>query len=324
MSTRLSIIIPTLNAGEYLPNLLEKLFSQTIDDKEIIVIDSMSDDDTTEIARSFGVTVKPISRREFNHGRTRNVAADDASGEYLVFLTQDALPVDDHLLENLIAPLENDGQIAASYGRQIAYEHAYPIEKFIRGFNYPEESRTKEKSDIPVLGVKTFFCSNACAAYRSDVLRALGGFRGDTIMNEDMEYFYRAVMAGYKVHYAADAQVWHSHNYTLFEQFQRYVDIGVFFSNNPDLAAYSKNETEGIRYILAAARCLMDKNEPWQLPHLLLDSLARFLGYRVGKNYRLLPVKYMRYISMNKAYWLSQGGCEKIQPQNIMRPPDRS
>ena len=54
MSTRLSIIIPTLNAGEYLPNLLEKLFSQTIDDKEIIVIDSMSDDDTTEIARSFG------------------------------------------------------------------------------------------------------------------------------------------------------------------------------------------------------------------------------------------------------------------------------
>ena len=124
-------------------------------------------------------------------------------------------------------------------------------------------------------------------------------------MNEDMEYFYRAVMAGYKVHYAADARVWHSHNYTFFEQFRRYVDIGVFFSNNRDLAAYSRNETEGIRYILAAARYLIDKNEPWQLPHLLLDSIARFLGYRAGKNYRLLPVKYMEYISMNKAYWLS-------------------
>ncbi len=321
---KLSVIIPTLNAGRYLPNLLERLSSQTVSDKEIIVIDSASDDETVEVARSFGATVKPIVRREFNHGRTRNVAADDASGEYLVFLTQDALPVDGRLLENLIAPLENDGRIAASYGRQIAYEHAYPIERFIRGFNYPEESRTKEKCDIPVLGVKTFFCSNACAAYRNDAFRTLGGFRGDTIMNEDMEYFYRAVMAGYKVHYAADARVWHSHNYTFFEQFRRYVDIGVFFSNNRDLAAYSRNETEGIRYILAAARYLIDKNEPWQLPHLLLDSIARFLGYRAGKNYRLLPVKYMRYISMNKAYWLSQGGCEKIQPQNIMRPPDRS
>jgi rhamnosyltransferase len=324
MLMKLSVIIPTLNAGRYLPNLLERLFSQTVSDKEIIVIDSASDDETAEVARSFGVTVKPISRREFNHGRTRNVAADDASGEYLVFLTQDALPVNGHLLENLIAPLENDGQIAASYGRQIAYEHAYPIEKFIRGFNYPEESRTKEKRDIPVLGVKTFFCSNACAAYRRDVFRAFGGFRGDTIMNEDMEYFYRAVMAGYKVHYAADAQVWHSHNYTLFEQFRRYVDIGVFFSNNPDLAAYSRNETEGIRYILAAARHLIDNNEPWQLPHPLLDSLARFLGYRAGKNYRLLPVKYMEYISMNKAYWLSQEGCGKIKDPEHMRHLGRS
>jgi len=304
MSMKLTVIIPTLNAGRYLSNLIERLSSQTVSEKEIIVIDSASDDDTAGIARSFGVTVKSITRREFNHGRTRNVAADEASGEYLAFLTQDALPVDGQLLENLIAPLENDGRIAASYGRQIAYEHAYLIEKFIRGFNYPEESLTKEKCDIPALGVKTFFCSNACAAYRSDVFRTLGGFRGDTIMNEDMEYFYRAVMAGYKVHYAADARVWHSHNYTFFEQFRRYVDIGVFFSNNRDLAAYSRNETEGIKYILAAARYLIEKNEPWQLPHLLLDSVARFLGYRAGKNYRLLPVKYMEYISMNKAYWL--------------------
>ena len=104
---KLTVIIPTLNAGRFLPNLLERLSSQTVSDKEIIVIDSASDDETVEVARSFGATVKPIVRREFNHGRTRNVAADDASGEYLVFLTQDALPVDGRLLENLIAPLEN-------------------------------------------------------------------------------------------------------------------------------------------------------------------------------------------------------------------------
>lgn len=298
-----TIIIPTLNTQPYLPRLMNMLQSQSITDNEIIVIDSQSEDGTRQTASSLGARVKMVKRDEFNHGRTRNVASEGASGEYLVFLTQDALPVDASLLENLVRPLEEDETIAVAYGRQIPYDHARTIERFIRGFNYPEESRTRGREDIPELGVKTFFCSNACAIYRRDVFCRLGGFRDDTIMNEDMEFVYRAVMAGYKVHYAADARVFHSHDYTLAEQFRRYVDIGVFFANNQHIASCARNEEEGMKYLREAASFLIRNRKTSELPHLLLDSAARFLGYRIGVNYRALPVGTMRRISMNRGYW---------------------
>jgi len=300
---KLSVIIPTLNAGKYLPDLLTKLFAQTIHDKEIIIIDSESDDRTIEIARSYNVRVQSVPRKEFNHGQTRNIAARDASGEFLVFLTQDALPVNNSLLENLMSPLEKDPEIAMSYGRQIAYDHSRTLEKFIRGFNYPDKSMTRGKKDIASLGVKTFFCSNACALYRKDIFWDLGGFRNDTIMNEDMDFVYRAVMSGYKVHYAADAQVLHSHDYTLLEQFRRYVDIGVFFANNKNITSSSRNENEGIRYILQASRYLIKNKELNELVYLFLDSFARFLGYRLGLHYRMFSPRTMCRISMNRNYW---------------------
>ncbi len=304
MSLKLSVIIPTLNAGKYLPVLLGRLSTQTISDKEIIIVDSASDDETAEVGRSFGASVKSIARNEFNHGRTRNMAARDASGEFLAFLTQDALPVDDLMLENLINPMERDETIAVTYGRQIAYMHSRPVERFIRSFNYPEVSNTRDTTDIEHLGVKTFFCSNACASYRNETFRRLGGFRDDTIMNEDMELVFRSVIAGHRVHYAADAQVWHSHDYTLREQFRRYVDIGVFFADNRRLARYARNESEGKKYIVQAARYLMQNKEPQELLHLFLDSVARLIGYRVGIKYKALPRSSMNYLSMNKKYWL--------------------
>jgi len=245
----ISVIIPTLNAGRYLPDQLSMLQSQKCKALEIIIIDSESTDATTKIAREAGCKVYNITRKDFNHGGTRNIAAGYAKGKYLVFLTQDALPVDTNLLHNLALPLEKDLNAAMGYGRQIAYGHARSIEKFVREFNYPPESYIKQKTDIDSLGVKTFFCSNACAIYNKQIFTELGGFREDTIMNEDMEFVFRAVMSDYKACYAADAAVWHSHDYTLSEQFKRYVDIGVFFANNPVLKSYSKNESEGLRYI---------------------------------------------------------------------------
>ena len=303
MSLKLSVIIPTLNAEEYLPDLLERLSSQTVSDKEIIIIDSESDDRTVEIASSFNVRVQSIPRKDFNHGGSRNMAARTALGDFLVFLTQDVLPVDDFLLGNLLSPLKKDSEIAMSYGRQVAYEGSRAIEKFIRGFNYPEKSRTRDKKDIENLGVKTFFCSNACALYRKETFWELGGFSDDTIMNEDMEFVYRAVVSGHRVHYAADAQVLHSHDYTLLEQFRRYVDIGVFFANNKKLSSCVRNESEGMQYILQASRYLMKSKEYKELVYLCLDSFARFLGYRLGLHHMMFSPKVMRRISMNKNYW---------------------
>ena len=299
----ISVIIPTLNAGQYLPGQLSILQSQNHKAEEIIIIDSESEDETVKLACEAGCRVIPIARKDFNHGKTRNIAAGQAKGDYLVFLTQDALPVDNNLLHNLVTPLDRDELIAMGYGRQIAYDHARSIEKFVRGFNYPSNSYMKQKSDIETLGVKTFFCSNACAVYNKQIFFDLGGFREDTIMNEDMEFVFRAVMGDYKAYYAADAAVWHSHDYTPMEQFRRYVDIGVFFANNPVLKSYSRNESEGIKYIKQAALYLMKNGEHLSLVHLFLDSLARFVGYRVGYRFRKIPVSVLVNISMNRNYW---------------------
>ena len=286
-----------------MPGQLSMLQAQERKAQEIIVIDSESTDDTVKLACEAGCRVIPVPRKDFNHGGTRNIAAGYAKGRYLVFLTQDALPVDANLLNNLAMPLEKDRDIAMGYGRQIAYGHARSIEKFVREFNYPPESSIKQKTDIDRLGVKTFFCSNACAIYNKQIFTSLGGFRKDTIMNEDMEFVFRAVMNDYKACYAADAAVWHSHDYTLSEQFKRYVDIGVFFANNPVLKSYAKNESEGIRYISQAARYLIENGEYAGLIHLFLDSLARFVGYRMGYRFRKIPVSLLVKISMNRNYW---------------------
>lgn len=300
---KISVIIPALNAQECLPSLLKRLAEQSVVPDEIIVIDSESKDATAKIARDAGVRLLSIPQGEFNHGRTRNIAARQANGEFLVFLTQDALPVDEYMLRNLVDPLEKDPEIAVGYGRQIAYDWARPMERFVRSFNYPKVSKIKGREDIKTLGVKAFFCSNACAVYRKDVFREFGGFREDTIMNEDMEFAYRAFLGGYKVSYAADACVWHSHDYTLFQQFKRYVDIGVFFFNNRELKEYAKNESEGLKYIIQASTFLYNNKEFGELVYLFLDTLVRFLGYRVGSCYRRLPENIIKKISMNKNYW---------------------
>ncbi|WP_256201267.1 glycosyltransferase family 2 protein [Thermoanaerobacter thermocopriae] len=116
---KISVIIPTLNCENVIGLLLEKLWNQTMKPLEVIVIDSESDDKTREVARKGGANVIKIKRKDFNHGGTRNLAAEHSAGDILVFLTQDALPRNEYFLENLIKPLE-DPMIAASYvGRSL-------------------------------------------------------------------------------------------------------------------------------------------------------------------------------------------------------------
>ncbi len=299
---KVSLIIPTLNAASYLADLLGKLNDQSRPADEIIIIDSESDDATAAIARQHGATVINQPRETFNHGGTRNRAAEASGGDILIFLTQDVIPADSDLIANLIAPF-NDQSVAAAYGRQIAFSTARPSEKYVRTFNYPAVSRIKSKSDLPALGVKTFFCSNACAAYRRSVHEELGGFRSDTIMNEDMEFAYRLIMHDQRIAYTAGAVVEHSHDYSFMQQLGRYVDIGVFFRDNPELAACAGNEGEGLRYILNAVRHLISIGEYLEIVHLITDAGARFIGYRLGYRYKSIPTSIIRRFSMHRGYW---------------------
>ena len=299
----ISIIIPTRNAENYIEKLVIKLKNQTIKPKEIIIIDTASKDNTREICEQFDI-VKfiPINDGEFDHGGTRNRAAREANGDILVFMTQDAIPEDEHFLEELVKPLgKND--ICATYGKQVARAEAGPLEVFARKFNYPDEDIIKSSNDIDRLGVKAFFLSNVCSAFLAEEFWNVEGFPEQTIMNEDMIIASKLLFNNKKVCYASKAKVIHSHSYTYIQQFKRNFDVGVVFVDSSHYFNGVKSESEGVKYVMQSAKYLMSIGKWYLIPHLIIDSGFRFLGYKAGKSYKKIPMKLVKKMSMHSFYF---------------------
>jgi len=282
-----SVIIPTLNAAPVMANLLESLRNQTIP-VEIIIIDSSSHDGTVNIALSYGARVLTILREEFGHGKTRNLAAREVSGDVMVFLTQDALPRDGNCIENLVAPLGDPG-IAASYGRQIPQEGAKPPERFVRQFNYPPDPSIKSWKDISSLGIKTFFFSNVCSAVRREEFEHLGGFPEDLVMFEDMLFAAKLLKDGYSVAYVPGAEVIHSHDYSWQQQFKRYAKAGISFSNNPWFLEYAKAGEEGLSLFRKEVRYFLENRMYYWCLYAFGDALFKYIGFNLGLRHRSLP-----------------------------------
>lgn len=280
----ISLVIPTLNAEKELPRLLDCLSKQTRPADEIVVVDSASDDRTCEIAASHpGVRVIKIKRDEFNHGLTRDLALRNTSGEYVAFLTQDAMPANEYYLENLTAPLDMDSQVALVSGRQLPRSDARRFECLVREYNYPDESNVRTIDDLPRLGIKTYFASDVCSCYRRSAYLKVGGF--DRVKtNEDMLMAARLLKAGYKVAYAADAEVIHSHNLTPSEQFRRNRAVGEFLAEYEDELAVSDEMGEGSRLLKSVLGTLCDEGMLGEAAAFITDCTARFLGNRVGRN----------------------------------------
>ncbi len=293
------VIIPTLNAADTLVEQLTLLVKMS----DVLVIDSESEDNTVEIANSFGVDVIQIKRSDFNHATTRNLALNHKADFYL-FMTQDALPYDENLIKNLLKPFE-DEDIVVSYARQIPHEDADEIEKFARNTNYPKNSLIKSKESLSTLGIKTFFCSNTCAMYRASYFKEVGGFSEGLIMNEDMEYAARAILDRKKVAYMANAKVWHSHDYDLKDIFKRYFDIGVFFKTNSwildEVSRYASASSTGIDQAKKELIFLL-QNAPLSIPRSIIFSFTKFFAYKLGFYHKVLPLKIKKIFSLHKNF----------------------
>ena len=244
-----------------------------------------------------------MSKTEFDHGATRDAGIRQSDAGICVCMTDDALPADQYLLENLVRGLTEKEGTAVAYGRQLPDWDCGIIERYTRAFNYPEESRLKTREDLPELGIKTYFCSNVCAAYKRSVYLELGGFTKKTIFNEDMIFAAKAMKNGYAVYYAADARVIHSHNYTASQQFHRNFDLAISQADNPDVFSGIRSEGEGIRMVKDTARWLVKTGHAYLVPKLVVDSGFKYLGYLAGKRYKKLPRKLAVKLSMNRNYW---------------------
>jgi rhamnosyltransferase len=303
LSSSVGLVIPTLNAGSNWAACLEGIESQALKPRRMLVIDSASIDETTALARSVGFEIIRIDRSQFNHGGTRQLAAEYLSDcNIVVYLTQDAILAARDALAEIVRCFD-DTSVAIAYGRQLPHKGATPIEAHARVFNYGSRTFKKDAAAAEHLGTKVFFCSNSFAAYRRSTLIDLGGFRSDLILGEDMEYAARAIKAGYTNVYCATAPAYHSHDYTLAQIVERYFDIGVFDERNPWMREqFGSHRGEGLRFVASELRYLA-RRAPLEIPRSLLQTAGKLIGYRLGRFERLLPIGLKRRLSMLPNYW---------------------
>ena len=279
----LSVVIPTLNAESSLDMLLAALESQSLKPDEILIIDSSSKDQTVKIAERHPTTrTLVIPKAQFSHGGTRDLGIQSTKGDLIVFMTQDAIPTSETLLEKLTEPLAGEKTVAA-YARQLPKAEASAREKLVRSFNYRANSENHTLADLPEKGIKTFFLSDVCAAYRRKEYLELGGFERDVTTNEDMFYAARAIRAGYTIAYAAEAEVYHSHDFSLKEQYERNRLQGYEIERHRELLGNASSTGEGLRMLKQVTGQLAKQGKLLSITRLILDCGARYTGSRAGR-----------------------------------------
>lgn len=307
----ITVVIPIRCPKDEFKELIRRLAMQTKKAKEIIVINTKTYfdgsglvmDDVYDICEKHDQSIKviEITQDEFDHGGTRSMAMDESKTEYVLFMTQDAIPADKKLLEQLLQQMDED--IAVSYARQLPRKSAGEIEKYTRYFNYGDENLVKTKKDFETMGIKALFCSDVCAMYNRKLYYEIGGFPAKTIFNEDGIFAFKALNADYKVVYCSKARVYHSHDYDLISDFRRNFDLGVSQKQFDYIYGQLSSEGEGIKLVKDTAIHLLKKGKFLQIPKLLAHSGAKYAGYKLGKSYDKLSKEMVVRCSLNKNYW---------------------
>jgi rhamnosyltransferase len=303
-TAQIGVIIPTYNAARHWPDLRGGLDAQGLDPKQILIIDSSSQDGTARLARDAGYRVVVIPQAEFGHGATRQDAIRHlpAAAEILVYMTQDAVPATPGAVRALCRTLA-DPSVGGVYGRQLPRDGANAIERHARLFNYPSDSHVRTLDSRDHMGIKAAFFSNSFAAYRRSALEAVGGFPVDVILAEDSVVAARLLMAGWRVVYQADASVVHSHPIRLREEFARYFDTGVHHTRERWLLdTFGTASSEGGRFVRSEGRYLL-RHAPHLLPTAALRTLVKYAGYQLGRREASIPLPVKKRLSLHKSFW---------------------
>ena len=302
------VIVPVYKPDEKLQKLIARLHRQSYPVQRIILINTEQSyfdsffADTHFLEQYDDLLIRHITAEEFDHGGTRRLGVSLSDADYFICMTDDAVPVDDKLVEELLKPLL-EGKAAAAYARQLPGKDATLTERYSRYFNYPPKPVIKSAEDIPVMGIKTFFCSNVCAAYDRRVYDRIGGFEEHMIFNEDMVNARHFLDAGEKIAYVPTARVIHSHHYSNWQQLQRNFDLGVSQAQFPEVFGGISSSSEGVKMIKNMAGYLLRNGQALQIPGMIVNSGCKYMGYQLGKHYKKLPGWVIRKVTMNPNYW---------------------
>lgn len=277
----IEVICPLYNAEKFIKPLNDMILRQkNVNISKITYILTISNDNSKKILKENKCNFKEIKKEDFSHSTVREQAAIKSKADIIVFISQDIVIEDDRWLYNLTKNIAN-GKCAAAYSRQISKFNN--IEKYTREKNYPTKSKIFSKKDIDEYGLKTFFFSDASSAISTIIFKKLNGYDNKKLpISEDMYFAYKLIINDYKIEYAADSIVYHSHSFKLKELYDRYKLTGQFFKENSYLDNYGTNKSGSGLAIYILKRAIQDKNIK-VLIRFLPDMVVRFIGMKVGK-----------------------------------------
>ena len=300
MQTAIDVIIPVWKPPAEFYELIAKLGSQETAVRRICLVETVERNGESALDESLleklplAVERREILRESFDHAGARMTGAETSDADYLLFMTQDAMPAGDLLVTRLLEGIRSVSDCAACYARQLPKEGASQATRITQELNYPPESSVHRLEDLKKMGVRALYCSNVCALYDHRIFDRLGGFAPPAVFNEDMVFAHGALKAGYCIRYEAGAEVVHSHEYTAGQQFRRNFDLGVSQGDRWDVFADARSEGEGVRYVLRMLRALAGTGSASEIPVFIGRCAARYAGFKLGKNHRHLPAALIR------------------------------
>lgn len=305
-STRLptvSVVVPTLNAGQNLPALLDALRSQTPRaPQEILIVDSGSRDRTVSAAQTAGAPVRVIAIDRFSHGRARNLGVRETTGVIVVFMSQDAIPENPRWLSELVAPYTMP-EVAATFSRQVPQPDANPMERFFLSTHFPygEPVYMRRNGHEDLLFQRDVFFSNVSSSARRSALLA-HPFDEDLIMSEDQQFARDVILAGMSVVYVPSSVVVHSHNYSFGSAVGRYFDSVFSLRQIFPRHSLALSVRMGLGYLRREALEIA-VHHPEVLPRYFGYVLAKTVGTVLGHVADRLPTRLARRVSMHKGWW---------------------
>ncbi|GAB4554580.1 MAG: glycosyltransferase [Anaerolineae bacterium] len=301
MAYPISIIIPTYQGAKTLPELLKTLHAQNYPSEiEIVAVDSGSTDGSLDILSDFKVRLLRIPQRRFTHGYSRNLGALESAHETLLFISQDALPIGDDWLMRLLPSL-NFPAVGAAYVRQVARPNATPLETFFHEQIYPAQSRFFALRADESAPLDRIFFSNVCSLIPRRIW-ARFPFDEKIIMSEDQVFSKAVLRSGYRIHYNADAPVYHSHAYSLLTLFRRNFDSAYSLRGVAE-DSFGNNAARGARYIQQEAVYLLRRRAWRWLAYLPIYESARILGRLAGRYAERLPRRLIPHLSLHRTHW---------------------
>lgn len=321
-----TIVIPTKNGGKLLDKVLDCIFKQeTKYQYEVICVDSGSSDDTISIIKKYPCKLYEIPAQEFGHGKTRNYGASKGSGEYIIFITQDALPATKQWLQNFVDAMKSDPEIVGGFGIHYTYPDCNIIDKrdlaqHFRNFGtdntvfkLTDVNRKKYETEEAYRHFMVFFSdNNSCV--RRDIFEKYP--YDDVDFAEDQIWARKMIEMGYKKLYCPYAPVYHSHNFKLSTYFQRYYDeykglykLHHFLISTSWLKIplqIAKHTLDDMRYIRTLE--LKKREKIYWIRYSICRNFSRYIGGYLGGRY----AKYSR----KKQKWLDRHISQQYKQRN--------